>query len=57
VGPRTGLDDMGKENSCPYRDSNSDSSVVQPVPVAIPTALPLFFIVHSAIYMGDDENV
>jgi hypothetical protein len=27
VGPRT----WGRGNSCPYRDSNSDPSVVQPV--------------------------
>jgi hypothetical protein len=31
VDPRVGLDDVEKRNSWPYRDSNSDSSVVQPV--------------------------
>jgi hypothetical protein len=31
VGPRAGLDDVGRENSWPYRDSNSDLTVVQPV--------------------------
>jgi hypothetical protein len=31
VGPRTGLDDVEKRNSRPYRDSNSDPSAVQPV--------------------------
>jgi hypothetical protein len=30
-GPRTGLDDVEKKNCCPYRDSNSDPSVVQSV--------------------------
>jgi hypothetical protein len=27
VGPRTGMDDMERENICPYRDSNFDPSV------------------------------
>jgi hypothetical protein len=31
MGPRTGLDDVEKEKSWPYRDSNSDPSVTQPV--------------------------
>jgi hypothetical protein len=31
VNPRTGLDDVEKGKFLPYRDSNSDSSVVQPV--------------------------
>jgi hypothetical protein len=31
VDPRAGLDDMESENSWPYRDSNPDLSVVQPV--------------------------
>jgi hypothetical protein len=31
VGLRTGLDDMKKRKFRPYRDSNSDSSAVQPV--------------------------
>jgi hypothetical protein len=31
VGPRTGLYDVENEKSRPYRDSNSDPSVVQPV--------------------------
>jgi hypothetical protein len=31
VGPRTGLDDAERRKSCPYRDSNSDRSAVQPV--------------------------
>jgi hypothetical protein len=31
VDPRAGLDDMGKWKFLPYRDSNSDPSVVQPV--------------------------
>jgi hypothetical protein len=31
VGPRAGLDDMKKENSLPYRDSNSDPLAVRPV--------------------------
>jgi hypothetical protein len=31
VGPRVGLDEGRGEKSCPYRDSNSDSSAVQPV--------------------------
>jgi hypothetical protein len=31
VGPRTGVEDVENwDNSWPYRDSNSDSSVVQP---------------------------
>jgi hypothetical protein len=29
--PRTDLDDVEKIKSCPYRDSNSDPSAVQPV--------------------------
>jgi hypothetical protein len=28
VGPRTGLDDMERRESCPYQDSNSNPSVV-----------------------------
>jgi hypothetical protein len=31
VDPRAGLDDMEKRKFSPYRDSNSDPSVVQPV--------------------------
>jgi hypothetical protein len=31
VDPRAGLDDVEKRKSRPYRDSNSDPSVVQPV--------------------------
>jgi hypothetical protein len=31
VDPRAGLDDVKKRNSWPYRDSNSDPSVVQPI--------------------------
>jgi hypothetical protein len=31
VGPRAGLDDMEKRKFWPYRVSNSDPSVVQPV--------------------------
>jgi hypothetical protein len=31
VDPRAGLDDWRSENSWPYRDLNSDSSVVQPI--------------------------
>jgi hypothetical protein len=31
VGPRTGLNEMEKLNSCPLWDSNTDSLVVQPV--------------------------
>jgi hypothetical protein len=31
VGPRTGLDDVERKKSCPYRDSNSDPSAAQPV--------------------------
>jgi hypothetical protein len=31
VDPRTRLDDVEGEKSCPYRDSNSDPSAVQPV--------------------------
>jgi hypothetical protein len=31
VGPEAGLNDVEKKNSSPYRDSNSDPSVVQPV--------------------------
>jgi hypothetical protein len=31
VGPWAGLDDVGRENSWPFRDSNSDPSVVQSV--------------------------
>jgi hypothetical protein len=31
VDPRTGLDDVEKRKFLPYRDSNSDPSVVQPV--------------------------
>jgi hypothetical protein len=31
MGPRTGLDDVERENSSTYRDSNSDPSAVQPV--------------------------
>jgi hypothetical protein len=29
--PRASLDDMESENSCPYRDSDSDPSIIQPV--------------------------
>jgi hypothetical protein len=31
VGLRTGLDDVERVKSCPYRDSNFDPSVVQPI--------------------------
>jgi hypothetical protein len=31
VGPRTGLDEVEKRKFLPYRDSNFDPSVVQPV--------------------------
>jgi hypothetical protein len=31
VDPRAGLDDMEKRKFLPYRDSNSDPSIVQPV--------------------------
>jgi hypothetical protein len=31
VGPRAGLEALEKRKSRPYRDSNSDPSVVQPV--------------------------
>jgi hypothetical protein len=31
VDPRAGLDDVEKRKFLPYRDSNSDPSVVQPV--------------------------
>jgi hypothetical protein len=31
MGPITGLDEVERENSCPYRNSNSDPSVIQPV--------------------------
>jgi hypothetical protein len=31
MGPRTGLDDVERRKSCPYRDSKSDPSAVQPV--------------------------
>jgi hypothetical protein len=31
VGPRTGLEDVGRRKSCPYRDSNSDPLAVQHV--------------------------
>jgi hypothetical protein len=49
--PRAGLDDLEKRNSWPYRDSNSDPSVVQPVASrytdwAIP-APPYHYQVHT----------
>jgi hypothetical protein len=31
VDPRIGLNDVERDNSSPYRDSNSDPSVVQPI--------------------------
>jgi hypothetical protein len=31
VSPTAGLDDVKGEISCPYRDSNSDPSAVQPI--------------------------
>jgi hypothetical protein len=31
VGARASMDDVEKRNSWPYRDSNSDPSIVQPV--------------------------
>jgi hypothetical protein len=31
MGPRTSLDDLEKRKILPYRESNSDRSVVQPV--------------------------
>jgi hypothetical protein len=31
VGPRTGLDDVERKKPCPYRDSNFDPSVIQPI--------------------------
>jgi hypothetical protein len=31
VGPRTGLEDVERRKFCPYLDSNSDPSAVQPV--------------------------
>jgi hypothetical protein len=31
VGPRAGLDEIEKGKCLPYRDSNSDPSVIQPV--------------------------
>jgi hypothetical protein len=33
VDPRTGLDGVKREKSCPFRDSNSDSSAVQLVAI------------------------
>jgi hypothetical protein len=39
VGPRTGLDSVQKENSCPYQDSNSDPSVIQHVASHYPGSL------------------
>jgi hypothetical protein len=46
VGPRTGLDDMEKKR-VPYRDSNFDTSAVQPV--VIPTELSRLHIKHRKI--------
>jgi hypothetical protein len=60
VDPRDSLDDLEKENSCPYRDSNSNLSVVQPVasrytdcaiPAHIYFAIQLSFIYeHQNMY-------
>jgi hypothetical protein len=49
VGPRGGFDDMEKKNSWPYRDSDSEPSVVQPAAsrhtdYAIPFLLPYRYI-------------
>jgi hypothetical protein len=52
LGPRFGLDNMEKRKSWPYRDSNSNLSVVQPVDsryTAIPSALeiPYFILTYK----------
>jgi hypothetical protein len=32
VGPRSGMDNVERENSCPYWNSNTDLFVIQPIP-------------------------
>jgi hypothetical protein len=32
VGPRSGLDNLERRKSCPYRDLNGDPPTVQPIP-------------------------
>jgi hypothetical protein len=49
VGPRADLDNVGRENSWPYRDLNSDPLVIKPVAshctdYTIPTPLTVHFM-------------
>jgi hypothetical protein len=63
VGPRASLDDWRSENSLSYRDSNSDSSVVQAVAsrntkvkaVLRPTVSRPALV--SSSYLGDATNI
>jgi hypothetical protein len=55
MGPRAGVDDV-KKNSRPYRDSNSDPSVVQPVAsfytdyaIPAPKDTPLFLYFYKIL--------
>jgi hypothetical protein len=49
VDPRAGLDDLRSENFLPYRDSNTDPSVAQPIvsrytEYVIPAPLNIMYI-------------
>jgi hypothetical protein len=57
VDPRTGLDDVERENSWPYRDLNSDPSAIQPVAssytdCAIPTVVNWNYVVGNYFWRG-----
>jgi hypothetical protein len=60
VGTRTGLDDdVERRNFCSYQDSNSDSSVVQPVASCstecfIPAPLKIYVDASKCIYVSQD---
>jgi hypothetical protein len=61
VDPRAGLGDMDRENSGPYRDSNSDSSVIQIVSsrytdYAIPAVIIYYMFWRPQNKINSDEE-